>query len=112
VRNTAIGDAKLLGQIIGAAVQRGMIRANPIRKLGIAKIPPAEKREITDEEIERCIAELQNEPDWMRLAFMVGLHTGCRLSETSLTMKLVDFNHCTITFPYPKGVLKLLGDQN
>ncbi len=102
-RNTAIGDAKLLGQIMGVAVQRGMIRANPIRKLGIAKIPPPEKREITDEEIERCIAGLENEPDWMRLTFMVGLHTGCRLSETSLIMKLVDFKRCTITFPYPKG---------
>jgi integrase len=102
-RNTALGDAKLLGQLMGVAVQRGMVKANPIRKLGIAKNPAAEKREITDEEITRCIQNLEIEPDWMKLAFFIGLHTGCRLKETSLTMKLVDFKRGTITFPCPKG---------
>lgn len=102
-RNTALGDAKLLGQIMGVAVQRGMIRANPIRKLGIAKIAAAEKREITDEEVARCLKGLEIEPEWMRLAFLIALHTGCRLSETALTMELVDFARGTITFPSPKG---------
>lgn len=102
-RNTALGDAKLLGQLMGVAVQRGMAKANPIRRLGIAKIPPAEKRELTDEEIRRCLKSLGIEEEWMRLAFLIGMHTGCRLRETSLVMKLVDFERGTITFPCPKG---------
>jgi integrase len=102
-RNTALQDAKLLGQVMGVAVQRGMAKANPIRRLGIARIPAAEKREILDEEITRCLEALKIEPEWMRLAFLIAQHTGCRINETSLVMKLVDFERGTITFPTPKG---------
>jgi integrase len=102
-RNTALGDVKLFGQVMGVAVQRGMIRANPIRRIGIAKKPAPEKREITDAEVARCLEGLEIEPEWMKLTFLVGLHTGCRLRETSLVMKLVDFERGTITFPVPKG---------
>jgi integrase len=102
-RNTALQDAKLLGQVMGAAVQRGMAKANPIRNLGIAKTPPAEKREILDEEIARCLEALTLEPEWMRLSFLIAQHTGCRLRESVLVMKLVDFERGTITFPEPKG---------
>lgn len=102
-RNTALQDAKLLGQVMSVAVQRGMAKANPIRKLGIAKSPSAERREISDEEVKRCLEGLKIEPEWMRLAFLIALHTGCRLRETVLEMKLVDFERGTITFPTPKG---------
>jgi len=102
-RNTALNELKLLGQIMGVACQRGIIKANPIRKIGIAKIPPPEKREISDAEIGRCLKALEIEPEWMRLSFMIALHTGCRLSETSLEMACVDFKRNTITFPTPKG---------
>lgn len=39
----------------------------------------------------------------MRLACTVALHTGCRLRETALDMRLVDFGRRTITFAAPKG---------
>jgi integrase len=64
---------------------------------------PARKREFTDKEIELCLEALEAEPEWMRLTFLIGLHTGCRLRETALRMADVDFEGRTIPFGAPKG---------
>ena len=110
-RNTAILELKLLGQILTQAALEGEIPANPLFKLGIARDEPEPKRELTDEELERCLAFLDRrdeagqhiEEEWMRLAFLIGLHTGCRLRETALVMANVSFERRTITFGNPKG---------
>ncbi len=102
-RNTALLEVKLLGQILKHAARRGMIPANPISGLGIAKEDVEPKREITEAEIKQCLDALPEEPEWMRLAFQIALHTGCRLRETALVMANVDFEAKTITFDTPKG---------
>jgi len=102
-RNTAIHEAKLLGLTMRHAVKLGLAVANPIVDLGIKKIPPKEKREFTDEEIAKCLAALDTEDEWLRLTFLIALHTGCRLTETVLYMPFVDFARRTITFGDPKG---------
>ena len=102
-RNTALLEVKLLGQVLKHAARRGMVAANPISGLGIAKEDIEPKREITEEEIHKCLQALPEEPEWMRLAFHIALHTGCRLRETALVMANVDFTGRTITFDTPKG---------
>jgi integrase len=102
-KNTALLEVKLLGQILKFCALRGEIPSNPIQSLGIPRDEVKQKREFTDDEIGRCIKALDSEPEWMRLAFLISLYTGCRLRETRLEMKLVDFDRRTITFGKPKG---------
>lgn len=103
-KNTALLELKTWSQVMQHASQRsGGAFTNPLIKLGIAKDKPARKAEFTDEEIEKCLAALESEPEWMRLSFTIALHTGCRLRETALVMRLVDFKRMTITFDTPKG---------
>lgn len=103
-KNTALLEIKTWSLIMQHASQRsGGQLANPLVKLGIAKTEPPKKAEFTDEEIEKCLAALESEPEWMRLSFTIALHTGCRLRETALVMSLVDFKRMTITFDTPKG---------
>lgn len=102
-RNTALLEVKLLGQVLRVCALRGEIAMNPIRNLGIARERAEKKRELTDEEIGRCLAALPGEEEWIRLSFLIGLHTGCRLRETRLRMDLVDLQRRTMTFVAPKG---------
>ncbi|HEX2971196.1 MAG TPA: tyrosine-type recombinase/integrase, partial [Tepidisphaeraceae bacterium] len=47
--------------------------------------------------------KLKKEPEWMRRAFEIALHTGCRLRETRIPRACVDLKENKITFPCPKG---------
>ena len=102
-KNTALLEVKLLGQIMKHAAKRGMCAANPIQSLGIAKAPVKQKRVLSDDELKRCAEALENEPEWMRFAFHIALWTGCRLRETPLKMKNVDFQRGAITNDQVKG---------
>lgn len=102
-KNTALLEVKFLGQVLRQAALRGEIAINPIQRLGISRDEIAEKRELTDDEIARCVAALTDEEEWLRLSFLIGLHTGLRLSETRLRMNLVDFDRMIITVESPKG---------
>ena len=102
-KNTALLEVKLLGQVLRQCALRGEIDVVPIQRLGIAKAESAVKRVLTDTEIGICLAALPEEEEWIRLAFLIALHTGCRLRETRLDMRLVDFDRMTITFDTPKG---------
>jgi integrase len=63
----------------------------------------AKKPELTDAEIAEIREALKTEPEWMQTAFAIALHTGCRLRETRIPLKCVDFAENKITFPSPKG---------
>lgn len=104
-RNTAIQDVKLLSAVLGEAVRRGMIAANPLVGLKLRKAPIEKKPELSDAEIDACRLALKEEPVWMQRAFDIALHTGCRLRETRIPMRCVDLHHESgiITFPHPKG---------
>ena len=102
-KNTALKDVKIFKMILTQAARLGMITANPIGRMGIAKDKAPKKIEITDEQFAHCIELLEIEPEWMQLSFYVAMHTGCRLSETALVMDLVNFKRGTITFGDPKG---------
>ena len=102
-KNTALTDLKVLAVIMQQALRLEKIQTNPIHKLGIPSQEISEKAELSDEEISKCLTALENEPAWLKQTFLIGLHTGCRINETTLDMKLVDFDRNTITFGNPKG---------
>ena len=102
-RNTAIMELKLLAMIMGEAVRLGHSDANPLVSLKLRRDKSAKKPELTDEEIREIRKALKTEPEWMRVAFEISLHTGCRLRETRLPIDCLDFSENKITFPSPKG---------
>lgn len=102
-KNTALFEIKTFGLILGEAARLGIIDTNPCVKIGIKKDKPREKPELTDSEIQKIRKALVSEPEWMGVAFEIALHTGCRLRETELPLRYVDFANKTMTFPTPKG---------
>jgi integrase len=102
-RNTAVYDIRLLQLVMGEAVRMGHVAANPLASLRIAKEPVKKKREITPDEICKIQKHLAKRKEWMRTSFQIALHTGCRLFETAIQLKYVDFAEKRLTFIDPKG---------
>lgn len=106
-RNTAIQEVKLLGFVLHEGVRRNMIKANPLASLRLRQTAPKRKPEMTDDEIATCLAELEKPgtPEWMRVSFSIALATGCRLRETRIALREVEFEGGTpiMTFREPKG---------
>jgi len=102
-RNTAILELKILAMIMGEAVRLGHADANPLVSIKLRRDKAQKKPELTDEEIVEVREALKIEPVWMRRAFEIALHTGCRLRETRIPRNCVDLVENKITFPAPKG---------
>jgi integrase len=104
-RNTAILETKLLAQVMGEAVRRELVAANPLAGLKLRRDEPKRKRCFTEEEIVRCQEALIEREEWMRVCFDIALFTGCRLRETRIPLRCIDLDAevPTITFPSPKG---------
>jgi integrase len=102
-RNTAIFELKTFAMIMGEAVRLGHANANPLVSLKLKRDMPAKKPELSDKDIGEIREALKAEPEWMRNAFEIALHTGCRLRETRIPLSCVDFAEDKITFPSPKG---------
>ncbi len=102
-RNTAILELKTFSLILSEAVRLGHADSNPLAHLRIRKDKAKKKPEMTNDEIVEIRRALQTEPEWMQVAFQLGLHTGCRVRETAIPMSCVDFDEEKITFPSPKG---------
>ena len=101
--NTAIGELKLLAQVLDEAISRHLARENPARKLGIEREDTKPKPEITDVELGEIFAALDSEPPWMRRAFHLALQTGLRFAETALHRSQVDWLNRVIQIEQPKG---------
>jgi hypothetical protein len=102
--NTAHTELAYISKIFSEAVARGHITSNPCSKLQIRRKTPRPKAEITDREIANIRSEIQNlkhntkaqiaflklrkiqwnVKEFLRVSFEIGLHQGCRLSETHL----------------------------
>lgn len=95
-QNTAIMDLRIMSQVMAEAVRRNLADRNPAKDHGFKKSKPKKKPEMTDEEIHKIWAGLQDKDPWMRDSFLIALHTGCRLRETVIPIDLADG---TITFP-------------
>lgn len=112
--NTARLEVKLFSLIMTRAERLGYCSSNPLVRLGIRREESEEKPEITDEEFAIILPALEKEaaenkrdkkdnPAWMQRAWLVSMHTGCRLKESRLEVRLLDFNRDTITYGKPKG---------
>lgn len=97
-KNTALCDVRCMSCIMREALHRGFADTNPCEKLGILKDPAKEKREMTDDEIATIRKELQTRPEWMQISFEIGIHQGCRLSETSIPIECIDIKRGLVTF--------------
>ena len=102
-RNTAVGELKLLGQVLEEAKRRHLLTENVARKLGIERDEIAEKPAITDAELAIIFPALANRPDWMRRAFGLALVTGLRFSDTELHRRQMDWALRVIQVEKPKG---------
>lgn len=102
-RNNALGEIKILGLIVQEAIRRGFALTNPCRSLGIREDPPAEKPAMTNEEIKKIRTALTKEPDWMRVAFEIAIHQGCRLRECAIPLEDFDLKRTSLTFRVVKG---------
>ena len=105
--NTARADLKVLSLVLTEAARIGYIAANPLAKLGLKKEAAVKKPKLDDDAIRTLEAALEFEPEWMRVAFQIALHTGCRLGETVIELANVDLDAGggigKITFGKPKG---------
>jgi hypothetical protein len=90
--NTAILEVKFLGLLMDEAVERGHITANPVARLGLKRERTKEKNVISREDQQEIETKLQSPkvPEWMRVSWAIAIRQGCRLSETSVPMGLVD----------------------
>ena len=102
-RNTAIYEMRVFIRVMRHAVRRRLIQYNPLEGVKLAKTPPKVKPAMTNEEIDIIRQALPEQPAWMTIAFEIALATGCRLRETSIPLKCIDFVRGRITFPAPKG---------
>lgn len=104
--NTAIGELKLLAQVMDEAKLRGLCRGdNPARKLRLQGEDARIKPEIRDEELKKIYAKLQqaSTPQWMLRSFVLALNTGLRFAETQLERSQVDWSLRVILIEKPKG---------
>jgi integrase len=103
-QSTALRDIKVLRLLMSHAVRTGMASGNPCLRMGIARVAPKEKEEFTDEQIAKVYNKLpKREKDWRYIAFRIALETGCRLGETEIEFRYINFEKKTITFIDPKG---------
>lgn len=103
-RNSAILDLRIWRLIMFEAVARGHCHANPLSRTHLKPDRPAEKPELTDEQIAAVEAALVSKPEWMRVSWAIALRQGCRFSETCLPLSDVDLANGTITFTIKSGV--------
>jgi len=102
-RNTAIYEIRLFSRVMRMAVDRRKAVTNPLQNLRLAKAQVKIKPAFTEDEIAKVRAALPQQAEWMKIAFEISLATGCRLRETQIPLKCIDFHRETITFPAPKG---------
>jgi integrase len=104
-RNTAIGELKLLSQVIDEAVRREYCSGNPCVKLGLRRDKAPEARAWTDSELATVDADLaaRDRFGWMRATYLLGRYQAARLRSCSLPLSCIDLERGTIFYPSPKG---------
>ena len=105
--NTAILEAKFLGQIMQEAVNQGRCATNPARKLGLKRTLATGKRAWTDQELATVDADLRaRDPyGWLRVTYLLGRYQAARISSCALPLACINFNlePPQISYPSPKG---------
>ncbi len=83
-----------LGQLLGAAVEDGLIARSPAAKARLPKAEASKAQPVAPEVVERITEAL---PDWLRVVVPLGVGVGLRQGEVSgLTVDRVDFLRRTL----------------
>lgn len=106
--NTALSEIKFINSMMIEAVRRGYTTTNPCSNLGIRKEDSREKPELNFEDIELIRANIPKVKDkekrhFLHVSFEIGLHQGCRLSETYLPLSAFDLVRMELNYPRLKG---------
>jgi integrase len=101
--NTALGELKLLGNIMNEAVARGLAVENPAKGLRIEREDSDPKPDISDAEAARIYGALALEPVWMQRSFFVAFNTGLRFASTRFHRSQVRWEEGRIIIEKPKG---------
>lgn len=108
-RNLAADDVKFIKWAHRQGRLLGLLDTVAMMDYRTKKLPAAKRPVFTDDEITRVRRFLAHDgamdpaKEWMQICFEIGYHTGCRLRETRLDLRLVDLHAGTINFPCPKG---------
>ena len=106
--STAQRDIKVLRLLMSHAVKMEMTQGNPLLRMGVKRAEHSVKEEFTDDDLTKlyaAFAKHSSENDWRYIAFRIASETGCRLSETQIPWKNINFENNTIFFEKPKGGL-------
>lgn len=101
--NTALGELKLLCNVMNEAVARGLAVDNPARGLRIEREEAEPKPDISDAEATKIYAALALAPEWMQRSFFLAFNTGLRFASTRLHRSQVHWNEGRIIIERPKG---------
>lgn len=101
--NTALGELKLLRQVLSEAMARGLCESNAASKLGIEREEVAPKPDITDAEAAKIYAALAGEPQWMQRSFFLGFNTALRLASTRIHRSQMKWEEGRVIIERPKG---------
>lgn len=101
--NTAVVELRVLSRIMGEGVRRHFCAANVCREMEVKRQRGREMPDITDEQIKIIRRELKTRPEWMRHAFELAIHHGCRISECRVPMSDIDLDLGIIHFGKTKG---------
>jgi len=94
--NTARLEAKFFSTVLGSAMKRGYIPANPFVGTRIAKEPAREKNALEDAQIRACQEAFKNEAWWMSVVFNICVTIGCRFNEARIEKKNINFDDLSI----------------
>lgn len=101
--NTALTELRILGTIMQEALSRGLILANPCSRLRLGRRDVKEKRAIERDEQAVIEAALENEEQWMRDCWTVGIKQGCRLGEVQVPLDQISIPNRVIPFRVKGG---------
>ena len=103
--NTALAELRFFSRVMRESVRRGFITASPLERMGIKKDPAPEKPDMSAADIAATRAGLMEweghlplKDQWMTICFEIGIHQGCRLTETSVPLTDIDEDRGRITF--------------
>ncbi len=95
--NTVIGELKFLHLLLDEAMRRDYCVKNVAAGLGIRKVPPKEKPEISPADLCIMRERLKSEPEWMQVSFEIALTTGLRMRETAIPLGWIDLERHQFT---------------
>jgi hypothetical protein len=89
--NTARLELKFFGSVMAEARRREITDRDPFKDAKIAKQAAAQKRELSDAEIEKINAVMKTKPAWMGVVFQIQINLGCRFNEARIPKSRFNF---------------------